>query len=849
MGFRFKIFFMFFLFAIVLLALSLFTFNRVFIAGIKKQNNENTQRIVIAQENRIYNFLNKYRDKLIAVKSNVNVQKYIKTDFKNDKDISMLFESVLQTNPNIQQLRYIADTGMEIIRFEKKDKKIVKVDKKYLQDKSDRYYFKEIMKIKKDSIWYSKMDLNVEKGKIELPIKPVIRIAVKMRKGFMIANVCIKELSKKMRMSPMFEVFIIDKDGNFIFHKDDKYSFSKYLKQNISIHDEFQDTSKDILKKEYFSLGAVASKKLNINNNDKSIIIIRLSKEISKKRVEEFYNIFFIISFIAIVLSIVAAYFFARPIAAQARQLNETKELLSLKVKEKTKELQKYLDIINQYIIISTTDPAGKITYANEAFSKVSGYSNDELVGKPHNLIRHPDMTKEAFKEMWDTIKSGKQWHGRVKNLKKDGGYYWVDAIIEPDFNSDGEIESYTAVRVDITDKIALEELTQNQEVLIEGQIKIANFQRDQAIKASKTKSEFLANMSHEIRTPLNAILGFVDLLRENIKDKQNKEYLEIIDESSFHLLGIINDILDFSKIENGLLQIDKIDFDTHAEFGSIINLFRAKCQEKNIDFIVDIDENIPEFIHSDPLRIKQVISNLLSNAIKFTKKNNKIKIKIDFKNELLNVIVKDCGIGIAQENIEKIFLPFSQEDSSTTRKFGGTGLGLAISSELVRLLDGELKVKSKLGNGSKFYFSLPVEISKEVAPEKADKNESTFKGHVLLVEDNKANQMFMKVILNKFGMKYDLASDGIEAVEAFKEKKYDLILMDENMPNMNGIEATRHILEYEKQNNLTHTPIIALTANALKGDKERFLEAGMDEYLSKPLNKEKLNKILKIFL
>jgi len=381
--------------------------------------------------------------------------------------------------------------------------------------------------------------------------------------------------------------------------------------------------------------------------------------------------------------------------------------------------------------------------------------------------------------------------------------------------------------------------------------------QREDLIKSknsakisAKAKSEFLANMSHEIRTPLNAILGFVDLLKDECKDKKPLEYLSIIDSSGKSLLQIIEDILDFSKIESGKLDIEKIDFNTKEEFEIVTYLFIAKASDKNITLTLNLDNTLPKIINTDPLRIKQVISNLLSNAIKFTPSAKKIFVDISYKKNHLHVSVKDEGKGIAKDKLLHIFESFSQEDSSTTREFGGTGLGLTISSALIKLLGGELKVKSEFGVGSEFYFSIPAAIGKDIIKTTQDTKDAVFKDKkILLVEDNKANQMFMKVLLKKLQLDYDVANDGLEAIEKFKDNKYDAILMDENMPNMNGIEATKRILEIEKEHNLVHTPIIALTANAIKGDRERFLEAGMDEYLTKPVNKKKLAEVLSKFL
>ena len=373
---------------------------------------------------------------------------------------------------------------------------------------------------------------------------------------------------------------------------------------------------------------------------------------------------------------------------------------------------------------------------------------------------------------------------------------------------------------------------------------------KNSALKANKSKSEFLANMSHEIRTPLNAILGFVDILKDENKGRKSLDYINIIDESSKSLLQIIEDILDFSKIESGKINIDKCDFITKDELQIVSHLFQAKCSQKDINFIINFEDNLPKAINTDPLRIKQIIANLISNAIKFTPSGKNIVVSFSFLDNSLKASVKDEGKGIAEDKLEHIFEAFSQEDSSTTRKYGGTGLGLSISNELVKLLGGELKVKSKLNVGSEFYFSIPITIAQNIVKTNTQYENIQYDNKkVLLVEDNKSNQLFMKVILKKMNLKFDIANDGIEAVDMFKHNKYDIVLMDENMPNMNGIEATKQILYYEKNNNLQHTPIIALTANAFKDDRKKFLEAGMDEYLTKPLDKHKLNKLLYSFL
>jgi signal transduction histidine kinase/ActR/RegA family two-component response regulator len=376
------------------------------------------------------------------------------------------------------------------------------------------------------------------------------------------------------------------------------------------------------------------------------------------------------------------------------------------------------------------------------------------------------------------------------------------------------------------------------------------DIQTEEAKKASIAKSEFLANMSHEIRTPLNAILGFLELLKEKEDDKEKLSYINTIDNSSDILLAIINDILDFSKIESGKISIENVDFEVQKEFLSISDLFRAKASEKAIDFAVNISGTIPHTIVSDPLRIKQVISNLISNAIKFTKRHGHVTLDIEFDdaNDLLSVSVTDTGIGIAKDKQSAIFEAFSQAEASTTREFGGTGLGLTISYKLVELLGGTLKLESELGEGSRFYFDIPIKVGQR-REKKVTKEDQKFSAHILLVEDNTTNQMLMKLMLSKLSLTFDIANDGLEAVEAYQKSQYDLILMDENMPNLNGIGATQKILAIEEEQGLEHTPIVALTANSLQGDRERFISAGMDEYLAKPIKKQKLTEVLSKFL
>jgi CheY-like chemotaxis protein len=361
--------------------------------------------------------------------------------------------------------------------------------------------------------------------------------------------------------------------------------------------------------------------------------------------------------------------------------------------------------------------------------------------------------------------------------------------------------------------------------------------------------------MSHEVRTPMNAIIGFIDVLCKSETSNDRLEKLNIIKESGASLMNVIDDILDFSKIESGKFNIDNHLFKTEEPFELTTKLFTEKAKQKGISINLNIDEDVPKDAFGDITRVKQIYSNLLSNAIKFSHQNSKIEVHLSYIQPSYSLLcsVQDSGIGIAKDNIDRIFQVFEQEDTSTTRNFGGSGLGLSISKSLAKMMNGDLYLESELNKGSTFFFRVELfkdvdrelVLSQGVELESASSN-SPLHAKVLLVEDNKSNQLLMNILLDELGLESDIANDGLEAVEAYNSRKYDLILMDENMPNLNGIQATAVIRKHEHEKGDTQTPIIAVTANALKGDRERFLDAGMNDYIAKPIDQVELEKVIR---
>jgi len=385
---------------------------------------------------------------------------------------------------------------------------------------------------------------------------------------------------------------------------------------------------------------------------------------------------------------------------------------------------------------------------------------------------------------------------------------------------------------------------------------------RQTAETASKTKSEFLANMSHEIRTPMNGILGTLQLLRGSKLDTEQSEYVSIAYNSGEALLCILNDILDFSKIEAGKLELEFIPFDLKNLIKELSVLLKQKADEKAVQLKLDLDADLPSIIKGDSVRIRQILMNLMTNAIKFTAKGAvTIKIRLLEKTEKsirLRMEVNDTGIGIPEMAQKKLFNSFTQADGTTTRKYGGTGLGLTIVRQLVTMMRGRLGIDSKEGEGSSFWVEISFETLSEhpgegVLQDKiGSKIESKIKpdenlqGHVLLVEDNPVNQIVATKMLEKAGLTFEIANNGEEAMEALKKShEFNLVLMDCQMPVMDGYVATQTLREYEEEKKCTRLPVIAMTANAMEGDKEKCLAAGMDDYVAKPVRQQALKETL----
>ncbi|MBI3556959.1 MAG: response regulator [Deltaproteobacteria bacterium] len=529
---------------------------------------------------------------------------------------------------------------------------------------------------------------------------------------------------------------------------------------------------------------------------------------------------------------------------ATLQKVEEGFHLLTSELEQRVQERTlQYEELINTIDGIVWETPIGHSPYSlvSRQAEKLFGYPLDRWLLEPRfwQGILHPDdRQKLAEAYTGHSVERGDR-HLEYRVIAADGRLVWIKDFIRV-ITENGCPVKLRGLMIDISDRKRVESDLMSV--------------RESALLAASVKSDFLANMSHEIRTPLNAVIGMASLVLDTRLNAKQRDYIDTIKRSGDALLTLINDILDFSKIEAGKLTLEVLDFDIRTLIRNSLELVALSAKNKKIGFSTHLDPEIPFALRGDSGRLLQILINLLSNAVKFTESGD-ITVSIISENILrdrviLRFEINDTGPGMSQETLEKLFHPFTQGDNSTARKYGGTGLGLSICKRLIDLMNGEIGATSKTGHGSTFWFRVPLEFaqnsivitapaqSKPTPPSRRRKAK-----RILIAEDNAANQKVVQRFLEKLGYGADTVANGQEAVTAIRQKPYDLVLMDCQMPEMDGYQASIKIRSNEHADGRARVPILALTAHALAGDREKCLAAGMDDYLSKPVELTSLDQ------
>ena len=506
---------------------------------------------------------------------------------------------------------------------------------------------------------------------------------------------------------------------------------------------------------------------------------------------------------------------------------------------------------------IYVKDRESRFLLANRSIAQFMGVpSPAELLGRSDFDFYPKDVAEDFFQDEQNVIRSGQPRMSQAEQIfDTEGQERWILTTQIPLREKGGTVLGLVGIGRDITAQKLAERETETA--------------RHVAEAASRAKSEFLANMSHEIRTPLNGVIGMTELALDTALMPEQREYLETVKCSADALLHVVNDILDFSKIEAGKIDLEAVDFDLRECVETTLKTLALRAEEKGLNLLCDVMPDVPESVRGDPGRLRQVLFNLLGNAIKFTNEGE-IALRVEVEAEsrvgpLLHFSVADTGIGISPEKIQMVFDPFTQADTSTTRQYGGTGLGLTITARLVRMMGGTVWVESAWGKGSNFHFTVQMgctdavggalgaqepDKAKTIQPSVLENRETEPETReaamlrVLLAEDNPVNQKLVVRLLEKRGHVVVVAPNGQEALDALARASFDLVLMDVQMPVMDGIEATLAIRKQE-EGTMQHQQVVALTAHAMKGDRERCLTAGMDGYIAKPIRHEELDLAL----
>jgi len=495
--------------------------------------------------------------------------------------------------------------------------------------------------------------------------------------------------------------------------------------------------------------------------------------------------------------------------------------------KHQAAELSSIAAAMDRSMSIIEFDMNGNVLAVNDKFTELAGYTTEMMQNLPQKqFLPKTDEEMRNHDALWSRLRAGEVVEKEFYRKHVNGSDLYVFSYYNPIFGPDGKPYKVMSFSTNLTERYAMERDLRHA--------------KEKAETAVVAKSAFLANMSHELRTPMNAILGFTDILLDEPMAEEHLRYLRTVHSSAENLLKLLNDILDTAKLDYGAVELEVEPFSLKDSCRQTLAMVAVLAEEKGLDLQLDYPAHMPESFLGDRVRLQQILINLIGNAVKFTEQGQ-VRVVCRYQADVVQIAVQDTGIGIEQDRLAKIFEPFVQADASMTRRFGGTGLGTTIARQLAELMGGRIEASSQEGVGSEFRVELPLALHRSGTVALLQSTVALEPLHVLLVDDVSQNLDLLAVLLSKGGHTCVTAVDGLEAVEKFQQDHFDVILMDMQMPVMDGLQATQAIRLIEAEASLPRTPIIAVTANAMEADREAALRAGMDGFVAKPVQQNAL--------